>query len=168
MVKTFYWYPIYVPLALLIYWLGIKGYLQRQQTLVLIKAEKQYQLPAGIVAKTITVLKQAMETDLLYLDCNLDLSRLSTHTGIPVKTLSAVLNQHMRVSFNDFVNRYRVDAFVEQYQKPDNDRLTIMGIASGCGFSSQATFQRAFKLVMQMSPKAFKQARLKTSIKTVF
>lgn len=157
MVTQFYWYPIYVPLALLIYWLGIKGYLQRQQTILFNKTEKQSILRADIVEKTIASLIMAMETDLLYLDYELDLNQLSMHTDIPVKTLSAVLNQHMQVSFNDFVNRYRVAAFVEQYQKAENDHLTIMGIASDCGFSSQATFQRAFKQIMEMTPRDFKQ-----------
>lgn len=167
MVATFYWYPIYVPMALLIYWLGIRGYLQQQQTAELYKAEKPFILGTQVVEKTITALTWSMETDHLYLDPDLDLNLLSINTSIPVKTLSAVLNQHMQVSFNDFVNRYRVAAFVEQYQKPENDHLTIMGIASSCGFSSQATFQCAFKLAMGMPPKDYKLAMQQTSIKTV-
>ncbi len=35
MVRIFYWYPIYVPLAVLVYWLAFKGYLQRQHTIKL-------------------------------------------------------------------------------------------------------------------------------------
>ena len=166
MVRIFYWYPIYVPLALLIYWLGIKGYLQRQHT-ASNKTEKQSKLRSDVVEKTITALQKAMETDLLYLDNGLDLNGLSLHTGIPVKTLSAVLNQHLQVSFNDFVNRYRVAAFVERYQKPENSHLTIMGIASDCGFSSQPTFQRAFKQVMGMPPRDFKQTAQQITIKTM-
>ena len=166
MVQVFYWYPIYVPLAVLIYWLGIKGYLQRQHT-ASNKTEKQSILRADIVEKAIASLQKAMEADVLYLDSSLDLNRLSLHTGVPVKTISAVLNQHLQLSFNDFVNRYRVAAFVDRYQKPENDNLTIMGIASDCGFSSQPTFQRAFKQVMGMSPKDYKQATQQITIKTV-
>lgn len=167
MVLIFYWYPIYVPMAVLIYWLGIKGYLQRQRK-ASNKAERQSILRADIVEKTITALQKAMETDHLYFDSSLDLNRLSLHTGIPVKTLSAVLNQHLQISFNDFVNHYRVAAFVERYQKPENGHLTIMGIASDCGFSSQPTFQRAFKQVMGRSPKNYKQAKQQITIKNVF
>jgi AraC-like DNA-binding protein len=157
MVRIFYWYPIYVPMALLIYWLSIKGYLQRQ-FITSNKTEKQFILRSDIVEKTTTSLQKAMETDLLYLDSNLDLNVLSQHTGIPVKILSAVLNQHLQLSFKDFVNRYRVAAFIERYQKPENDSLTIMGIASNCGFNSQPTFQRAFKQVTGVSPSDFRQS----------
>lgn len=167
MVRIFYWYPIYVPMALLIYWLSIKGYLQRQY-MTSNKTERQFILHSDIVEKTTTSLQKAMETDLLYLDSNLDLNGLSQHTGIPVKILSAVLNQHMQLSFNDFVNRYRVAAFIERYQKPENDSLTIMGIASNCGFNSQSTFHRAFKQVTGMSPSDFKQSLTQVTIKTGF
>jgi AraC-like DNA-binding protein len=167
MVRIFYWYPIYVPLAVLIYWLGVKGYLQRQRT-ISGKTERQSILRADIVEKTIKTLQKTMETDLLYLDNALDLNMLSQHTDIPVKTLSAVLNQHLKLSFNDFVNHYRVAAFVERYQKTENAHLTIMGIASDCGFNSQPTFQRAFKQVMGMSPRDFKQTTHQITIKTMF
>jgi AraC-like DNA-binding protein len=166
MVQVFYWYPIYVPLAVLIYWLGIKGYLQRQH-MVSNKTEKQSILRADVVEKTIASLQKAMYTDLLYLDSNLDMNMLSLHTGTTVKTLSAVLNQHLQLSFNDFVNRYRIAAFIERYQKPENDNLTIMGIAADCGFSSQPTFQRAFKQVTGMSPKYYKRAAQQITVKTV-
>jgi AraC-like DNA-binding protein len=165
MVRVFYWYPIYVPLALLIYWLGIKGYLQRQHSSG--KKEKQTALRTDVIERTVAALRRAMETDRLYLDSGLDLNQLSLHTDIPIKTISAVLNQHLQASFNDFVNRYRVAAFVERYQKPENAHLTIMGIASGCGFSSQPTFQRAFKQVTGMTPSNFKQNEGQTVVKTV-
>ena len=167
LLKLVDWYPLYGPLAVLIYWLGIKGYLQRQYE-VSAKAEKQATLRSDIIEKTMTALQKAMEADRIYLDPDLDLNRLSAHTGIPVKTLSAVINQHLKVSFNDLVNRYRIETFIEEYQKPGNTYLTIMGIASGCGFSSQSTFQRAFKQVTGVSPTNFKQATLQTAVKTEF
>jgi hypothetical protein len=61
MVRVFYWYPIYVPLALLIYWLSIKGYLQRQHA-VSNKTERQ-SMRSDIIEKTTVALQKAMETD---------------------------------------------------------------------------------------------------------
>ena len=37
-VDTFDWYPLYIPMAILIYWLGIKGYIISQQSAVTKKA----------------------------------------------------------------------------------------------------------------------------------
>ena len=98
-----------------------------------------------------------METDELYLNPNLNLNMLAQHTGIVQKIISAVLNQHLHKSFNEFVNEYRVEAFKERVLRPDFDQLTIAGIAMECGFNSQATFQRTFKQITGSSPSAFRK-----------
>jgi AraC-like DNA-binding protein len=149
------WYPIYVPLAVLIYWLGIKGYLVMKYQQVILK-NNSFKLPAAILDQTILALKKAMEKDAVYLNPDLNLSLLSKYTNIPAKTISAVINQHLNKSFNEFVNEYRVAAFKEKVQQPKMNSLTFAGIASECGFNSQATFQRTFKQVTGLSPSEFK------------
>jgi AraC-like DNA-binding protein len=82
---------------------------------------------------------------------------MSVKTGIPQKTISAVLNRHLQKSFNEFVNEYRVNAFKAKVVQPELSHLTIAGIALECGFSSQATFQRTFKEMTGKSPSAFRK-----------
>jgi AraC-like DNA-binding protein len=97
-----------------------------------------------------------MEEDKLYLNAGLTVNTLAQHVSIPTKTISAILNQHLNKSFNEFVNEYRVKAVKEKIQQPAMDHLTIAGIAFECGFNSQATFQRTFKQIAGMSPSEFK------------
>lgn len=75
------WYPIYIPMAILIYWLGIKGYIATQQQLLVMKRPGAT-LPGDVAGKTIANLKNAMEQDSLFLNPGLSLSLLSRHTGI--------------------------------------------------------------------------------------
>jgi AraC-like DNA-binding protein/uncharacterized membrane protein YeaQ/YmgE (transglycosylase-associated protein family) len=152
------WYPIYVPLAVLIYWLGLKGYLVMKYQQVNNKNAKgaPLALPTADVELTIKQLKKAMEKDAVYLNPDLNLNMLSQYTGIPAKTISAVINRHLHKSFNEFVNEYRVEAFKQKVQQPGMNNLTFAGIASECGFNSQATFQRTFKQVTGLSPSEFK------------
>ena len=159
------WYPIYVPLAILIYWLGIKGYLVMKYRFVDTKSSTGFSslIPAAVINQTISALKVAMETDSIYLNPDLNLNILSKYTGIPAKTISAVINQHLHKSFNEFVNEYRIAAFKEKVQKPEMDNLTFAGIASECGFNSQATFQRTFKQLTGLSPSEFKNQVLQTN-----
>jgi AraC-like DNA-binding protein len=158
------WYPIYVPLAILSYWLGIKGYLVMKYQLVNKKtASFSASLPPAIVDQIVLDLKKAMEKDAVYLNPDLNLSILSQYTGIPAKTISAVINQHLHKSFNEFVNEYRVEAFKEKVQQPEMNNLTFAGIAFECGFNSQATFQRTFKQVTGKSPSEFKNQVLQTN-----
>jgi len=103
----------------------------------------------------IVALKKSMEGDRLWLNPDLDLTMLALHSQIPSKTLSAVLNQHMNKTFNEFINEYRVQEVSKRLLLPESRSLTIAGLAYECGFNSLPTFQRAFKSVIGHSPKEF-------------
>ena len=164
MLDTFDWYPLYIPMAILIYWLGIKGYIISQQ-----QANSQKKpgvnnstLSPELIRQVIAALTKAMEINKEFLNPNLSLAILAENTGFAQKTISAVLNQHLHKSFNEFINRYRVDEFKERIQLPEANNLTIAGIAQGCGFNSQATFQRTFKELVGKSPSEFRKTTSET------
>jgi AraC-like DNA-binding protein len=157
LLNTFDWYPVYIPMAVLIYWLGIKGYFVSYVYATAAKKVTASSLDAGTVEQAVAVLKQAMETDHLYLDPALNLNTVAMHTGLVPKTISAVLNQYLQKSFNEFVNEYRVAAFKQKILQEDVAHLTMNGIAAECGFNSQTTFQRTFKQITGMSPSAFRK-----------
>ncbi|MBS0030929.1 helix-turn-helix domain-containing protein [Chitinophaga sp. 22321] len=156
MLTRFDWYPIYVPMSILIYWLGIKGYVISWQQLVTDKKTEAV-LPVATIDTAIVLLKKAMEEEQLYLDSALSLNTVARHTGLPPKTISAVLNQHLGKNFNEYVNGYRVALFKEKLLQEDAGQLTFAGIAYDCGFSSPATFQRVFKQLTGMSPSEFRK-----------
>ena len=167
LLDTFDWYPIYIPMAAIIYWLGIKGYMAAhmpQTQAAATKAQPPHlALSAASITTAVELLKRCMETDRLFLNPALNLDAVAQHTGLPHKTISSVLNQHVHKSFNEFVNEYRINAFTEKMQQPGTENLTIAGIAFDCGFNSQATFQRTFKQVTGMSPTEYRKTALITS-----
>jgi AraC-like DNA-binding protein len=160
MLDTFDWYPVYIPLAILVYWLGIKGYAISQQRSGKKITVINSPLTVTTIQETISLLNKAMQKDKLFLNPNLTLALVSENTGIPQKTISAVLNQHLHKSFNEFINEFRVEAFKEKIQQTDMNQFTIAGIAFECGFNSQATFQRTFKQIAGMSPSEFRNSVL--------
>ncbi len=117
MVDTFDWYPLYIPMVILIYWLGIKGYIVQAGLKKKANAVSNI-LSEEIIQQTTAALTKAMETDKLFLNPELNVSTLSQLIAIPQKTISAVLNQHMQKSFNEFINSYRVEAFKAQINSP--------------------------------------------------
>lgn len=155
------WYPVFVPLAILIYWLGLKGYLVNSRAVTGQQSSKPTsptsRLPETSAAEFIRRLQQTMEDQQLYLDPSLTVNSLADQAGIPAKTVSAVLNQHLDKSFSTFVNEYRVAAFKRRILQEDTSHLTISGIAMECGFSSPATFQRIFKQLTGATPSQFIQ-----------
>lgn len=158
------WYPVYIPLVVLIYYLGIKGYLMAPEELPVTR--KSVTPPSGkIIGETVPLLKKAMEQDHLYLNPDLNLALLSRHTGLPQKTISLVLNQHLQMSFNEFVNGYRVEAFKQKLRQSQQDDMTILAMAFDAGFNSQATFQRAFRSYTGMSPREYMTRHLEKQSK---
>lgn len=146
------WYPVYVPLAILIYWLGIKGY-------IVSSTAKTQGTPSALeqtlVERTTCALRNAMEKDKLYLDPALTVAQLAEHTGISQKQLSAILNQHLNKSFNEFINEYRINAIRQRLMNGEAHRLTIAAVAYEGGFNSLPTFQRAFKTILGRTPSEF-------------
>ena len=96
-----------------------------------------------------------MQEDKLYLDPAFNLDRAAKHTGLPAKTISTVLNQHMDKSFNEWINQYRVQEFKKKVTEGRVEELTLTAIASECGFNSQATFHRIFKQEVGMTPSEY-------------
>lgn len=155
----FSWYPVYIPLSILIYWLGIRGWMVAQERAVKDRkpASTGALLSPELVQQATATLKKAMEEDQLFLDARLNLAALAASTGLTQKTVSAVLNQYMQTNFTDFVNGYRVNAFKQKILQPETNHLTLAGIALECGFNSQATFQRTFKEITGLSPTQYRK-----------
>jgi AraC-like DNA-binding protein len=144
------WYPVYIPLAVLIYWLGIKGFImthERKFTLTAIDADRGEEI--------LLLLRAAMLKDKLYLDSSLLLSKVALHIQVTPKKISASLNQREQKTFNEFVNEYRIEEFKLRVHNPKYNHLTLSGLALECGFNSQATFQRVFKAMEGVSPSAY-------------
>ena len=76
----------------------------------------------------------------------LDLSR--NHT-------SQVINEHFNLSFFDFVNRYRIEAAARLLPECEQDGATITQIAYEVGFNNRASFYKAFRKFMGISPTAY-------------
>jgi AraC-like DNA-binding protein len=149
-----HYYPIELGLVLFSYWIVFYGYLKVKSIRVkpMITSDSYVD---NEIRKTLSRLQESMEQQKFYLDPELSVSKLASHTGIPAKTISAILNQHHQVNFNDFVNGYRIREVQSQLADPNNRHLTISGIALEAGFNSQATFQRVFKNNLGMSPREY-------------
>ncbi|MBL0743031.1 helix-turn-helix domain-containing protein [Chryseolinea lacunae] len=151
------WFPVYVPLVAIIYWLGVRGFLIGRQDNNLLPKPPQLQLSAEMIDQTLKSLHRSMTENNLYLDAELNLAKLSKHVGMHPKIVSAVLNQKLGKSFNEYVNQFRVEEVKKRLVKEENKKYTIASLAYECGFNSQPTFQRAFKTVVGLTPREFLQ-----------
>lgn len=96
-----------------------------------------------------------MEKERPYVNKNLKSSEFAAYVGIPLNSLSFVLNQYMHMSFNDFVNTYRVSEFKRKATDEPFSQLTLSAMAEECGFGSHASFFRAFKKITGITPNEY-------------
>jgi AraC-like DNA-binding protein len=88
----------------------------------------------------------------IYLDPNISLHVFSNKIGVTAQILSAFLNEELDISFNDLINKYRVEEFKKLINQPENEVLTIIAVAKKCGFNSKSSFNRAFKKFIGTTP----------------
>jgi AraC-like DNA-binding protein len=100
-------------------------------------------------------LYEVMKGEWLFTENEITLKDLAGKVGLRHHQLSQVLNQHMGISFHDFLNRYRIERARKLLAEDDNE--TIIGIAYECGFNSKVTFNQAFKKHTGITPKEYRQ-----------
>ena len=103
-------------------------------------------------------LTSVMEHQEFFLNQKLSIHDVSRQLDIPRRYISEVLNVHMEISFQDFVNKYRIAAFIKRLGEPKYGNYTLYGLASEVGFSSKSTFNSAFKKAMGRTPMAYKNS----------
>lgn len=94
----------------------------------------------------------------------LRIKEIADQLNLTVQQLSYLINQHIGLSFQDFVNTYRVNHFKAAVQNGEHREKTLLGIALESGFSSKATFNRAFKNIEGISPSAYVEKQDSNSI----
>ncbi len=101
-------------------------------------------------------LESLIENEKPFLDPNLKVSDLGRRLEVTDNYISQVVNSEFGLSFNDFINQYRVNAFKSTIIEGKKTHLTLFAIAEACGFKSKSTFNAAFKKATGTTPSAFK------------
>lgn len=90
-------------------------------------------------------------------DDTLSLMSLAARLNTSPRTLSRVLNEGRGQTFHAFVNRMRVDAVVAALHDA-SDARDLMVLAFDAGFNSKASFNRAFKAQLGVTPSRYRAA----------
>jgi len=148
-------------ITFVIYYLGLKGYLQADCTFSKNEIKPQNNSssirPDTKLSETLEQLEKVMNEDKVFLDPKLSIYQLSNKLGISQKNLSVAINQHFKTNFRDFINTYRLKEVKSKLNAIEYNHMSILGIALECGFNSEASFYRIFKKNTGISPKEFIQ-----------
>jgi len=90
-----------------------------------------------------------------FLQHGYSLRQLSDEIHVPLHHLSAFINKHYKINFNDFINEYRVAHCKEKLLNGECKQKKLEAVAGESGFNNRNTFTSAFKRVTGMNPSDF-------------
>ena len=102
-------------------------------------------------------LEHLMDEEKVYLDADLNLQQLAKKAGIHYNYLSRIINEKFGLSYNDYVNRYRIEEAKRMLADPEHSGKTILDIAYDTGFYSKSVFNTAFKKLTGMTPSQYRK-----------
>lgn len=98
---------------------------------------------------------ELFEKEKPYLKEKLSIGETAHKLGLTNQQLSYLINQHLGITFLDFVNSYRVRAMKLAIENGEHETKTLLGLALESGFGNKATFNRIFKSHEGVSPSSF-------------
>lgn len=152
--SLFYWYRNYRRKTI---------YKQRFDNLI---KEKNQGLPSASIKKVVHLSGQ-IEVELLqslelfeknqeYISRNLSIISLSKQLKTNSKYLSLVINKHKENSFQNYINKLRIDYAISRLKSDQKfSNYTIAAIAGECGFNNSQSFSSSFKKITGINPSYF-------------
>lgn len=96
-----------------------------------------------------------MKEKKMHLTPELTIANVAEELEIHPNTLSQVINRVEKRNFFDYINKLRVEEFLEKVIIPDNQKFTLLSLAYECGFNSKTSFNRNFKSITGNAPSEY-------------
>lgn len=123
---------------------------------------KPQQIPAKPTGRTETddaKLEEAARALLtqsqLYLDPELTVERLAKRLHVPIRALSAAVNQTQNVNVSQYVNGFRLSHAAKLLKESD---ASVTAICTQSGFLTRSNFYREFQRVYGQSPASYRKS----------
>jgi AraC-like DNA-binding protein len=145
--------------SVLLFFIGFQGHLQNHTVKELREDESREQtvnLKAWNSEQLKGKLLDLFEKEKVYKDANLKITYVSSRLNTNRTYISKLINQEFQVTFNDFVNRYRVDEAKSMLENDPDQRFSLNYIYETAGFGSLSSFIRIFKEVTGKTPGQFR------------
>lgn len=106
---------------------------------------------------TIEKIVRCMEEDKLFLNPRLNIERMAEHINVPYREVSALINKHFQVNFNEYINLYRINEAKRLLSDIQFLNVPINEIYNQAGFNSRSAFHRFFNRLVGVSPSEFRK-----------
>lgn len=114
-------------------------------------------LPDAERGEFLARLEACMKNEQPWRDGELKLEAMAGRLALTPHELSQLINGACGANFQDYLNRYRVEALKEALRDPGRSGCTILDLALASGFNSKSALNRVFKAHTGMTPGEFRR-----------
>lgn len=93
-----------------------------------------------------------IEEEKIYMQSDLNLKMLAKKLQTSSNNISWLLNSVHEKTFYEYINEYRIKAFLQKIEDGEHKKQTLLAIATDAGFNSKSTFNKTFKSLMNDTP----------------
>jgi len=108
-----------------------------------------------------TELKRVIDIEKRFKNADFNIKQLSNEMGISSKELAEYFIEELSTSFNDYLNRKKIEEFKVLIKQDTDNTYSLVGLAELAGFKSKATFYRVFKKAEGITPSEYKEQQSK-------
>lgn len=102
-------------------------------------------------------LELLMQQERIYHDPDISLDKLASRLGASKHHVSQVINEHLGVSFFEYINLLRVEEARTLLAETTRSDLHVIEIAYAVGFNNKVSFNAAFKKATGMTPTEYRR-----------
>lgn len=115
-------------------------------------------LTPQIKAAVLDKIEGVMEAE-FYLRDDASLTNLANELGVTTHHLSQVLNESLKISFQDLIARYRIRKACKILRDEQHEQVKIESVAAMVGYNSKSSFNSAFKKRTGLTPTEYREAK---------
>ncbi len=104
-----------------------------------------------------TDLMQLMEDGKLYRGSDVSLDLLSEKLNTTRHNTSQVINEHFKLNFHEFINKYRIEEAKQILEQDSHENLNVVEVGYEVGYNSKSTFFAKFKKATGMTPSEYRR-----------
>ncbi len=119
-------------------------------------SQEYHELNHELATHLACTLEALMKKERPYRDNDLTLTKLGALLELNKHQTSELLNTHLKQSFYDYINKYRVAESMRLLQN-EQSNLPVLDIAFEAGFNNKSTFYRLFKQHTGFTPTQFRK-----------
>ncbi len=145
---------IWIAVPLFVYIIGFYSFKQPAifRVPITIKTPYKERISGEHLQKLKRDLERLMVDEKIYLNHTLTLEELAGQLNTSKNNLSWLLNNVEKCNFYDYINKYRVNAFIDKIRKGEHQKHTLLALSLDSGFNSKSTFNKAFKAQTNETP----------------